>query len=92
MLEPGGDIIVGLIDPEGALGKAYEAKKSESRFYRDATFHSVEQVRDDLQKAGFEDFAYTQALLPGDVAEGDAPVVKAGYGEGSFVVIRGRKK
>ena len=91
ILEPGGYIVIGLIDRNSKLGKTYEARKGESRFYREATFHSVGEVRNELTKAGFGNFEYLQTLLPGDNGETIKPGVMQGYGEGSFVVIRAQK-
>jgi SAM-dependent methyltransferase len=91
VLEPGGYIIIGLIDRNSKLGRTYEARKSESRFYRDATFHSVDEIRNELTKAGFGNLEYLQTLLPGANDEAIKPGLKQGYGEGSFVVIRAQR-
>jgi SAM-dependent methyltransferase len=91
ILKAGGFIIVGLIDPDSKLGKKYEKKKSESKFYKDANFHSVMEIQVDLVKAGFSHIEYVQAILPGDTDEKDEPMIKQGYGEGSFVVLRGQR-
>ena len=53
ILKAGGFIIVGLIDRDSKLGRKYEEKKSESKFYKDANFHSVNEVQGDLKRAGF---------------------------------------
>jgi len=42
-------------------------------------------------KAGFGNIEHVQALLPGDTDDNYVPTVKQGYGEGSFVVLRGQK-
>ena len=91
ILKADGFITIGLIDKNSILGKRYEEKKSESKFYKDANFHSVEEIRKDLEKAGFTNFEYVQAILPGDNDETLEPEIKQGYGEGSFVVLRGQK-
>ena len=91
ILRPGGYIIVGFVDGKSNLGKIYEKKKNISKFYKGATFHTVKEMRDELEKVGFCNVAYIQATLPGDVSEGEDLVVKKGYGEGSFVVIRAQK-
>jgi len=67
ILKAGGCIIVGLIDRDRITGKKYQEKKDESRFYRDARFYSPGEVRKELEKAGFTDFDYRQAILPGDI-------------------------
>ena len=91
ILKADGFIIVGLIDRDSKLGKEYEENKNESKFYRDARFHSVNEVQKDLKKAGFSNIEYVQAILPGDADGNYEPKVKQGYGEGSFVVLRGQK-
>lgn len=91
VLKPLGQIIIGLIDRDSVLGRQYQGKKQASRFYKDARFHSVEQVRRYLENTEFGQFDYVQAILPGDFAEPGKPGVKVGYGEGSFVVIRAQK-
>lgn len=95
VLESDGYIIVGLIDKESKLGRKYEAKKAESRFYANAIFHSVEEIKKILNKTGFSYTECVQAILPGDVDNNDKREVKSevkpGYGEGSFVVLKAQK-
>jgi len=40
VLKSGGYLIIGFIDAESLIGKLYEKYKSESTFYKDATFYS----------------------------------------------------
>ena len=91
ILKAGGFIIIGLIDRDSKLGKKYEEKKSESKFYKDANFHSIHEIQGELNKAGFNEIEYAQAILPDDIEENYEPEVKQGYGEGSFVVLRAQK-
>jgi SAM-dependent methyltransferase len=91
ILKAEGLLIVGLIDRDSKLGKKYEKNKNENRFYKDAIFHSVEEVQSYLEKAGFSDIKYVQAVFPGDADGIIEPAVKKGYGEGSFVVMRAKK-
>lgn len=91
ILKANGFIIIGLIDKDSVLGKRYEENKSESKFYKDARFHSVNEIQKELKDAGFNNFEYVQALLPGDVDTNSAAEIKQGYGEGSFVVLRAQK-
>lgn len=92
ILKESGFIIVGLIDKDSKLGNKYEENKSENKFYKDAEFHSVNELLTDLKKSGFSNIECAQAILPGDVDGNFEPKVKQGYGEGSFVVLRGQKK
>ena len=91
VLKVEGFIIVGLIDKDSKLGKKYEEKKSESKFYKNAIFHSVLEIKKKLENAGFSNIESVQAILPGDINENYKPEVKLGYGEGSFVVLRAQK-
>jgi ubiquinone/menaquinone biosynthesis C-methylase UbiE len=91
VLTDGGYILIGFIDRESSLGKIYETHKTDSVFYRDATFLSVDEVLSCLKQAGFREFLFRQTVL-GNPAEMKHPdPVKQGYGEGSFVVVRGQK-
>ncbi len=92
VLKPGGAFIIGFVDRMSPLGKEYEARKDKSDFYRDATFYTVAEVVDHLMQAGFGDFAFCQTLFkPLDAME-EVDLVKEGYGEGAFVVVRGISK
>jgi len=91
VLKSEGFIIVGLIDRNSRLGKKYGERKNESKFYKNANFHSVEEIQGKLEKTGFSNIYCVQAILPGDVNENYKSEVKQGYGEGSFVVLRAQK-
>ena len=91
ILKSGGCFINAFIDRESALGKKYSGKKNVSKYYQGAKFHRPEEIYDSLKDAGFQNFEFSQALLPADLSPGEQPVVKKGYGEGSFVVIRAVK-
>lgn len=90
-LKAEGLIIVGLIDGDSKLGRKYDEKKSQSKFYKDANFHSVVEIQSGLKKSGFVNIETIQAILPGDIDGKYEPQVKQGYGEGSFVVLRAQK-
>jgi len=91
VLQPGGHILVGFIDSNSRLGKLYQAKKGASKFYGDATFYSFTEVREFLRTSGFDDLVSVQTIFR-PPSEMDSPdEVKKGSGEGSFVVMRGRK-
>lgn len=84
VLQPGGSILVGFVDKESELGKKYQANKDKSRFYREATFFSTQELLDALTVAGFGSLQCKQSLIP-DTPEG---TVRDGHGEGAFVVIK----
>ena len=86
-----GFLIIGLVDRNSSVGQTYLRHKDESLFYKDATFFSVEEFVEIMDQAGFVDLTFNQTIfktLSGTTR--DEPV-KPGHGEGSFVVIRGRK-
>ncbi len=91
VLEPGGQVLVGMVDRETRLGKVYEERTVDHPFYRSARFHSAAEVLSLLRAQGFEDLEIRQTLFD-DPEAMDAPSpVMAGYGEGGFVAIRGTK-
>ncbi len=87
VLKPGGSIVIGFVDRESDLGKAYLRRKNHSRFYGPATFFSTPEVLDHLDRAGFGSFAVRQTLIPGNSGQ----VIEKGFGKGAFVVVRGTK-
>lgn len=91
VLKPGGFFLIGFIDRESKIGKFYEKQKKGNVFYRIAAFYSVEEVVRELEKVGFKEFKFTQTLFHNLKEINEIEPVKEGYGEGSFVVIRGKK-
>ena len=92
VLEPGGSIIIGFVDRDSPLGMTYQEHKNENVFYREANFYSVGEVVFYLEKAKFREFTFTQTIYQ-DLGKIKAmEPVKGGYGEGSFVVVRGLKR
>ena len=91
ILKPGGIVVIGFIEKDSPLGRIYQRRKAESRFYRDATFHTAAEVIQILETTGFIDFSFVQTLLSEheqiDIAQ---PVIE-GYGDGAFVVVRAKK-
>lgn len=88
IIKNNGVFIIAMIDKESELGKQYEAKKSTNIWYKDAQFHSVHEITDLLQQAGFTSFEYWQTLFT-NKEELTAPL--PGFGKGGFVVIRSQK-
>jgi SAM-dependent methyltransferase len=88
VLKRNGIIIIGMIDKNSRLGKEYEAMKSVNPWYKDAHFHSTEEITAMLQQAGFSHFQYCQTLIGKEEKE-ETPL--PGYGTGSFVVIKAGK-
>ena len=91
VLKPGGYLIIGFIDRESPVGKLYQQHKSESVFYRIATFYTVDEVVSHLKKAGFNNFNFTQTIFHNLAEIKDIDPIKQGSGKGSFVVIKAIK-
>jgi len=89
VLKTGGAFIVGFVDRNSSIGIIYEKHKNESVFYRNATFFSIDEIISYLEKAGFKNFSFTQTIFRNLDEISDVEPVKKGYGEGSFVVVRG---
>ena len=92
ILKPGGFLIEGFVDRTSPLGKLYLAHQHENVFYRDAIFYSVAEIVAAMQQAGFTDFDFRQTIFSNLSAITPDEAVTTGYGQGSFVVVRGRKK
>lgn len=91
VLKEGGALVIGFIDRESPVGKIYNKFKEHSVFYRMATFYSVGEVLDSLEKAGFRRFSFSQTIF-NELKKITAPEpTREGYGEGSFVAIKAEK-
>ena len=84
-------IIIGFVDRLSTLGQQYDARKGTSIFYRGASFYSLDEMLAMLEMCGFVDARLVQAVLPADLSGEEDPCVKAGHGQGSFVVLRAVK-
>jgi len=89
ILKPKGEIILAIIDKNSVLGKKYEKGKAENKFYKDAHFHSTEEITELVKQAGFGNLEYWQTLFKENSKKIETP--KKGFGEGSFVVIKAQK-
>jgi len=89
VLRDGGRLIIGLVPRDSFLGKAYEARRLTSRFYRNARFFTIEETKHLMETAGFSSFSCVQTLfdLPEKMSEPD-PVLP-GCERGGFVVLIG---
>lgn len=92
VLKNNGVLIIGFLDRNSIIGKQYEQHKSESTFYKEANFYSVEKMKAELTQAKFKKLEFCQTLFkPLEDIKG-VESVKAGHGEGSFVVVQARKR
>lgn len=89
ILKPKGEIILAIVDKNSVIGKKYEKEKSENKFYKDAHFHSTQEITELLKQAEFQSFSYWQTLIK--VSENKIEQPTQGFGKGSFVVIKATK-
>jgi SAM-dependent methyltransferase len=92
VLANGGLFIAGIVDRNSPIGKKYLKHQNKSVFYKIATFFSVDEVVKIMRQARFTDFMFCQTIFRNLSAVNEKEPVKPGYGEGSFVAIRGRKE
>ncbi len=89
VVKPAGALVIGFIAKDSPLGMLYEQRKADNVFYQVATFYAVDEVVFHLENAGFKRFTFTQTIFHSPWEISEVEPVKAGYGEGSFVVIKG---
>ncbi|MBK6932483.1 MAG: class I SAM-dependent methyltransferase [Saprospirales bacterium] len=87
VLSPGGSFVVAFLDKNGAIARKYKRRGSSS--YRNARFHSPDEIMTWMNRAGFGCFKLAQTLFDGKETEPQRP--ESGVGRGSFAVIAGKK-
>lgn len=87
ILTSSGRLLLAFVDASSPLGQKYEARRAQSKFYREATFFSPRELLQALQDAGFCEFSIKQTLFN----QGETGRIEDGYGQGAFVVIEARK-
>jgi len=92
ILKPKGWLLLGFIDRESELGRFYQRKKAQSKFYAPARFFSVPEIVSYLEEAGFGDFEFRQTLFisPTQKILSPQPIEK-GWGRAGFIVLRSKK-
>jgi len=90
ILKNDGEIIIGIIDKDSSLGQILEKNKNESKFYKYAKFFSVKEISELIEIGGFFVTEIFQTLINENIKTVEKPA--KGYGKGSFVVIKGKKK
>jgi ubiquinone/menaquinone biosynthesis C-methylase UbiE len=92
ILEPSGQLILGILDKETKLGRIYESMKATNKFYREANFYSTKEVFDLLKGNGFHRIQTCQTIFSNPEKMTSPDIVKDGFGEGAFVVINSFKQ
>ncbi len=102
VLNTQGQIIIGMIDKDSHLGQVYDAEKEKDPFFRDAHFHSADEIIRHLRDIGFSNIVSRQTLMGDpfaavherekeDESTGPTLAIQDGYGEGGFVALRAEK-
>ncbi|KPV41877.1 methyltransferase type 11 [Thiohalorhabdus denitrificans] len=87
VLRPGGRLVIGFIDRESDLGQEYLAHQEESVFYREAVFHSADEVARLLADAGFAVGEWAQTLAHPLPETREIEPLWPGRGRCAFVVV-----
>lgn len=90
IIKDNGEIIIAFIDKESSLGKSLELTKKNSKFYRHAKFYSVSELTSMIVNNHFEITKILQTLTGQNSMIPEIPM--KGHGNGSFVLIKGKKK
>jgi len=92
IISHGGFLIIGFVDRNSVVGQTYLDRQNENVFYKDATFFTVDELIEIMCHIGFRDLTFNQTIFKSLSETTKNEHVKSGHGEGSFVVIRGRKE
>ena len=87
VLKKKGLLIVGFVDRTSPLGQIYLRYQNENVFYKNALFYSVDEIIEAMKQTGFRDLNFQQTIFRDLSDVTPAEPVKAGYGEGAFVVV-----
>lgn len=90
VLKPDGRLVIGFVDRASDMGRDYETRNAGSVFYRDATFHSADEVAGLLAGGGFSIEAWAQTLTRPLAETADIEPLRPGRGRGAFVVVSAR--
>lgn len=91
ILKKDGKIIIGFVDRDTPLGQEYLQNKGNNIFYKDAHFHSTEELLELLKKYKFKNIEVVQTVF-GNLSEiNEVQDFKKGYGKGGFAVIKAKK-
>lgn len=91
VLKDRGKIIIGLIERDSFLGKDYQSRKKESRFYKGAKLHSGRDIVELLQNYHFKGTITLQTIFrsPEKIKAIENP--RKGFGKGGFTVVCAEK-
>jgi hypothetical protein len=88
-LKKNGYLLIAFVDLNSPLGKIYEKNKQKSKFYKEATFFTKEDIINLMKKCGFKKFECVENLY-GDSLDNLKFEINECRG-GAFKVVRGKK-
>jgi SAM-dependent methyltransferase len=88
-LKKNGYLLIAFVDLDSPLGKIYEKNKQKSKFYKEATFFTKEDIINLMKKCGFKEFECVENLY-GDSLNNLKFEINECNG-GAFKVVRGKK-
>ena len=91
VLKRGGELVIGFIDRTSDLGQHYLAHQAENVFYQAAIFYSANEVEQLLRDTGFIETVWVQTLSKTLDEIGEVEPLRAGRGQGAFVVVKVRR-
>lgn len=91
ILKNRGRIIIGLIERDSFLGKSYQSRKKESRFYKEANLRSGTEIVKLLQNCNFTPVSTFQAIFRSFEKIKAIESPKEGLGKGGFSVVCAEK-
>ncbi|MFC1491514.1 class I SAM-dependent methyltransferase [Nitrospinota bacterium] len=92
VLKRRGEMVIGFIDRDSAIGQFYLAHQAENVFYKEATFHSAAEVENLLTGAGFHSLVWVQTLSAPLEESREIEPLQPGHGRGSFVVVKATRR
>ncbi len=102
VLKSGCPLILGMIDKSSPLGQMYETHKDEDPFYKEAQFHTTDEIIIYLEQTGFKVIQTRQTITGIPNAQASTEQVQGGYnrdalqtqeghGKGAFVALKAEK-
>ncbi len=91
VLKRGGELVIGFIDRDSQLGCHYQAHQAQNVYYRDATFYSANEVERLLRDSGFTGPVWVQTLSTPLEETQEIEPLRAGRGQGGFVVVKANR-
>lgn len=87
VIRPGGQLLLGIIEPESGIGRAARARQDPESFYAEARFLSVDDVLQLLPKEIRGQAELFQSIFPEETGDNRPPTVERGRGRGAFAVV-----